>query len=102
MNEIYIFTLFSFLAPIAIFCLFWNFKKPLWSTFVWLPLLLYHIIKTFYSCFKYSGFDNFTEKLDRFMHSDAMIVFPLVWIPSILGFMLICLIYFIIKKTKNK
>ena len=102
MHEIYIFMLFSFLAPIAIFCLFWILKKPFLSIVVWLPLLLYHIIKTLLSCFKYSGFDNFVEKLYLFIHSDAVIIVPFAWIPSVFGFTLINLIYFVVKKIKNK
>lgn len=102
MHEIYIFLIFSFLAPIVIFSVFWALKKPLWGFFVWLSLLLYNILKTFYSIFRYSGFDHILDKVYRFIHSDAFIIVYFAWLPSIMGILTIGVIYLIVKKTKKK
>ena len=99
MPEIYIYTLLYFLIPIGIFCLFWIFKKPFWSTAVYLPLLLYSIIKNVFLIGNYKGF---WEEIKYFLHSDAIIAVYFMWIPSIIGFVLINIVYLIIKKVKSR
>ena len=99
MAEIYIYMLLCFSAPIVIFCLFWLFKKPYWSIVIYLPLLLYSIIKSVFFIGTYKGF---WQEIEYFLHSDAIIAVYFIWLPSIIGFMLINIIYFIIKKLKAK
>ena len=99
MTEIYIYMLLYFLAPIGIFCLFWAFKKPFWSAAVYLPLLLYSIIKNVFFIGTYKGF---WEEIDYFLHSDAVIAVFFMWLPSIAGFVLINIICLIFQKIKAK
>ncbi len=99
MAEIYIHMLLCFFAPIVIFCLFWLFKKPYWSIVIYLPLLLYSIIKNVFFIGTYKGF---WQEIEYFLHSDATIAIYFIWLPSMIGFMLINIIYFIIKKIKAK
>jgi len=99
MPEIYIYMLLYFLIPIGIFCLFWFFKKPFWSIAVYLPLLLYSIIKNVFFIGTYKGF---WEEIEFFLHSDAVIAVYFMWLPSVMGFLLINIIYFVVWKIKNK
>ena len=99
MPEIYIYMLLYFLAPIGIFCLFWIFKKPFWSAVVYLPLLLYSIIKNVFLIGTYKGF---WEEIEFFLHSDAVIAVYFMWLPSIIGFLLINIICFTIQRRKAR
>lgn len=92
MLEISQVVLFSFFAPIGIFCLFWKFKKPFWSYAVYVPLLSYSIFK---NIFWYGTYDGFWQEIKRFMGNDSAIVFYLCWLPGLIGFVLIQIIYFI-------
>ncbi|MBE7029187.1 MAG: hypothetical protein E7405_02925 [Ruminococcaceae bacterium] len=99
MNEIYICMLLCFFAPIGIFCLFWLFKKPFLSIVIYLPLLLYSIIKNVFLIGRYKGF---WEEIKLFLHSDAVLAIYFVWLPSIIGFVLINIVYVIIQRIKVK
>ena len=91
--------LLFFSAPIALFCLFWKFKKPLWSNAVYFPLLLYSIIK---NVFWYGEYRGFWQEIKLFMGNDSVMMFYFWWLPSIIGFVLIHIIYFISKKRGSK
>ncbi len=99
MADIYIYVLLCFFAPIGIFCLFWIFKKPFWSTVVYLPLLLYSVIQNVFLLGTYKGF---WEEIKSFLHSEAILAVYLIWIPSIIGFLCMNIIYFMIQKIKAK
>jgi len=99
MAEIHIYMLMCFFAPIGMFCLFWFFKKPFWSIAIYLPLLLYSIIKNVFFIGTYKGF---WEEIEYFLHTDAVIALHFMWVPSIVGFVFINIIYFIIQKAKDK
>lgn len=98
MLRINLFVLFSFLAPIIIFGVFWRFKKPFWSLAVYLPLLLYSVISNVFLIGTYKGFWN---EIKSFWNSDAAMWIPLCWLPSIVGFVSITIVYLIIKHRKK-
>lgn len=99
MAEIYIYMLLYFLAPMGIFFLFMIFKKPFLSIVVYLPLLMYSIIKNVFFIGTYKGF---WEEIEYFLHSDSVIAVYFMWLPSILGFVFVNIIYLIILKIKAK
>ena len=99
MPEIYIYMLLCFLAPIGIFCLFWAFKRPFWSIAVYLPLLLYSVIKNVFFVGTYKGF---MKEIEYFLHSDAVIAVYFMWLPSIIGFVLINTVCYTFRKFKIK
>ena len=76
MPEIYIYMLLCFFAPMGIFGLFWIFKKPFWSIAVYVPLVLYSIIKNVFLIGTYKGF---WEEIEYFLHSDAVIAVYFIW-----------------------
>ena len=98
MHEIYIYMLLSFLTPMALFCLFLHFKKPFWSVVVYLPSLLYSVIKSVFFIGTYKGF---FEEIEYFLNSDGIIIAYFMWIPSIIGFLLINILYFFIHQSKK-
>ncbi len=96
MSSVIAVILLWFFMPIGIFCLFWKFKKPYWSSAVYLPILLYSIIK---NVFWYGEYRGFWKEIVLFMHNDSAMIFYFCWLPSLIGFMLIHAIYLI---SKNK
>lgn len=86
------------LMPICIFCLFWKFKKPFWSIAVYLPILLYSIIK---NVFWYGEYRGFWREIELFMNNDSAMIFYFCWLPSIIGFVLISIIYVVLKRKKK-
>ena len=88
-----------FLMPICIFCVFWKFKKPFWGNAVYLSILLYSIVK---NVFWYGEYKGFWREIELFMHNDSAMLLYFWWLPSILGVVLINVIYFISKKRKSK
>ena len=99
MLRINLFVLFSFLAPIIIFGIFWRLKKPFWSLAVYVPLLLYSIISSVFLIGPYKGF---WAEIKSFWYSDAAMWIPLCWLPSIAGYCFIIIVYLLVKRRKNK
>lgn len=97
MVELVIIVLLCFMAPIALFCLFWKLKKPFWCIALYLPLLLYSVIKYIFV----GSHEGFWHSIEHFIHSDAVIIFYFWWLPSIVGYVLINIIYFIVNRAKR-
>ena len=83
----------------GIFGLFWIFKKPFLNILVYLLLLLYSIIKNVFFIGKYKGF---WEEIEAFFHSDAVIAVWFMWIPSIIGFLIVNIVYFVVRRHTTK
>ena len=81
-----------FFTPVAISCFFWKIRKPVYSLFVCLPVLIYSIIK---NIFWYGEFKGLFREISLFLNSDGVLVLYLCWIPAIIGYVLINLAYYI-------
>ena len=91
--------LVSFSIPVLLFGFFLLLEKPFWNIAVYLPWLLYSIVKNVFLLGPYRGF---WQMIHKFMHNDSVLGFYLFWLPSLIGFLLVNIAYFIYKRKQSR
>lgn len=103
MTEIAVLVVMSMIFPVLLFFLCLKiFKKPFLNILIYLLVLFVSVVKNIFWFHIKNGYDfNFYERISQFFKNDSIMILPFMWLPSLIGFVAVNAIYFLMSKKKK-